>query len=209
MLLICSAILALAISVKPLMKYCTLSCSAEDISARPGPAETTKNASNEQEPQRTEESAPATQAEPPAAGVNSKYDFSDLSHWNLTVSAWESLAQKDYDGVFVYAKKCLEIYEPKAREMAVGMKSFSRPGHEDDFALVNDVATSHYIMGEAYMKLGRSGDAVKEFTYVIETYPYAQCWDPKGWFWKVSEVSRKNIDKINKSNPQQVPGAPQ
>jgi hypothetical protein len=81
------------------------------------------------------------------------------------------------------------------------MRSFSRPGHEDDFSLVNDVATSHYIMGEAYMKTSRQDDALKEFNYVIATYPYAQCWDPKGWFWKVAEVSRKNIDKIGRTPP--------
>lgn len=177
-LLICSVILTLAILAKP------------DLAS---PA---KSASNALEPQSPEEPAPETQAQPPAAEVNSKYDFSDSSHWNLTVSAWESLAQKDYEGVFAYAKKCLELYEDKAKEMAVGMKSFSRPGHEDDFALVNDVATSHYIMGEAYMKTSRKMGALKEFEYVIKEYPYAQCWDPKGWFWKISEVSRKNIDKI-------------
>jgi hypothetical protein len=85
--------------------------------------------------------------------------------------------------------------------MAAGMKSFGRPGHEDDFALVNDVATSHYIMGEAAMRLGMADEALKEFEYVIANYPYAQCWDPKGWFWKVAEVSKKNIEKIGNKAP--------
>ena len=128
-----------------------------------------------------------------------KYDFSDLSHWNLTVSAWECLADKDYDGTFAYAQKCLELYKDKAREMAKKMKRFTRPGHEDDYALVNDVATCHYIMGEAYMKQGKPGEAVQEFNTAIDEYPYAQCWDPKGWFWKVAEISKKNIEKIKKA----------
>jgi tetratricopeptide (TPR) repeat protein len=128
-----------------------------------------------------------------------KYDFTDSSHWNLTVSAWEQLSQKDYDGVFAYGRKCQELYEEKAKAMAATMKSFTGFGHEDDFALVNDVATSHYIMGEALMKMGRPEEALKEFEYVIQTYPYAQCWDPKGWFWKVAEVSRINIEKITKA----------
>lgn len=192
-IIICLLLVGLGISFKPILKRGTLSCSAEDVKKE---AELPTAAITS-----SQETAPA-----PAAG---KYDFSDSSHWNLTVSAWESLAQKDFEGVSAYANKCLELYEPKAKEMAVGMKSFSRSGHEDDFALVNDVATSHYIMGEAYMKLGRTGDAMKEFAYVIETYPYAQCWDPKGWFWKVAEVSKKNIDKINKANPQPTPEIPQ
>jgi hypothetical protein len=182
-------LVGLGVSIKPILKKGTLSCSAEDV--------------------KKETVAPEAPIAVPPAPAAGRYDFSDSSHWNLTVSAWESLAQKDFEGVSAYANKCLELYEPKAKEMALGMKSFSRPGHEDDFALVNDVATSHYIMGEAYMKLERTGDAMKEFAYVIGAYPYAQCWDPKGWFWKISEVSKKNIDKINKSNPQQTPAAPQ
>ena len=129
-------------------------------------------------------------------GVKETYDFSDLSNWNLTVSAWEHLAEKDYEGVFAYARKCLEIHEDQARQMAGEMRRFARLGREDDYAVVNDVATCHYIMGEAYMKLEKFDKAIKEFTIAIEKYPYAQCWDPKGWFWKVAEVSKKNIEKI-------------
>lgn len=126
------------------------------------------------------------------------YDFSDSSSWNLTVSAWENLAAKDYQAVFAYARKCLELYEAKAQEMAKSMTRFAPPGREDEHATVNDVATAHYIMGEAYMKQARYDEAVREFDLVITRYPFAQCWDPKGWFWKVSEVSRKNLDKIGK-----------
>jgi len=190
--IICLIVVGLGISFKPILKHTTLSCAA-DVNKETEVAPIA--------PESPQETIPA----PPS----DKYDFSDSSHWNLTVSAWEQLAQKDYEGVFAYANKCLELYESKAKEMALGMRSFSRSGHEDDFALVNDVATSHYIMGEAYMKLGRSADATKEFKYVIEAYPYAQCWDPKGWFWKVAEISGKNIEKINKSNPRPTPEIPQ
>lgn len=188
MAIVCVFLVCLGISFRPIFKRgATAVSNAADV-AKEAPAE--------------DAARPAPSSEPaqPATPFP-KYDFSDSSHWNLTVCAWESLAQKDYDGVFAYANKCLEIHEPKAKEMAVGMRSFSRPGHEDDFALVNDVATSHYIMGEAYMKLGKTPEAIKEFKYVIAEYPYAQCWDPKGWFWKIAEVSQKNIDKIEKKTP--------
>ncbi len=128
--------------------------------------------------------------------AETKYDFSDTSSWNLTVSAWERLAEKDYDGVFAYARKCLELYAEEASEISKKMDKFARYGHEDDYAVVNDAAACHYVMGEAYMKEKKYDDAIKEFNVVINEYPYAQCWDPKGWFWKVAEVSRKNIKKI-------------
>ncbi len=184
---ISGVILCLGISFKPLF-YNNIFCIAESAKEET-PAPQPKDALPAQP-----EAAPVI---PPAPA--STYDFSDLSNWNLTVSAWEKLAEKDYDGVFAYARKCLELYEAKAKEMAATMITFSRPGREDDFAVVNDVATSHYIMGEAYMKMGNPTESLKEFKYVIATYPYAQCWDPKGWFWKVSEVSKKNIEKIEKA----------
>lgn len=130
--------------------------------------------------------------------LKGKYDFSDTSNWNLTISAWEKLAEKDYEGVFVYARKCLELYEEEAKKIALEMRKFAGPGHEDEYAVVNDVATCHYIMGETYMKQREFDKARQEFNIVIEKYPYAQSWDSKGWFWKVAEISKKNIDKIVK-----------
>jgi len=126
------------------------------------------------------------------------YDFTDSSHWNLTVSAWEHLAAKDFEGVYAYGRKCLELYEAPAKEKAKQMTTFAQFGHEDDYDLVNDVATAHYVMGEAYMKQDKFDEALQEFNLIIAEYPYAQCWDPKGWFWKVADISKKNIEKIGK-----------
>lgn len=135
---------------------------------------------------------------PAAENVHAAYDFTDSSSWNLTVSAWEHLAAKDYAGAVAYAQKCLALYEAQAIETARSMTRFASPGREDEYTIVNDVATAHYIMGEAYMKEARYDEAVKEFDLIIARYPFSQCWDPKGWFWKIAEVSRKNLDKIEK-----------
>lgn len=169
------------------------SCSAE---VNDPPAQVDREAAKVEAPEVAPEAAPVTAAA--ALKEESKYDFSDASHWNLTVSAWEHMAQKDYEGTFAYAEKCLELFEAQAKEAAAKMRTFVGFGHEDDYSVVNDVATSHYIMGEAYMKMGNTDQAAKEFNIVMQEYPYAQCWDPKGWFWKVAEVSKKNIEKIEK-----------
>lgn len=185
LLVSCGIIILLGVSFRSLAsKHGMLSCSAEQA-AKPAV-----------QPQEAVVEKVKDQAAPEA----SKYDFSDSSHWNLTVSAWEHLAAKDYEGVFAYAEKCLELYEARAKEMAKAMHTFVGFGHEDEYSLVNDVATSHYIMGEAYMRMGDPANALKEFNLVIQEYPYAQCWDPKGWFWKVAEVSKKNIEKMEKQN---------
>lgn len=184
--LLCIAVIALGISIREVLPKNRFACSAENI---------------QEAPSKTE--APAAEKAPsPVQPTAPAYDFSDSSSWNLTVSAWEKLAEKDYGGVYTYANKCLELYEAKALEMAAKMTRFASPGHEDEFALVNDVATAHYVMGEAYMKEEKYADAVKEFELVISRYPFSQYWDPKGWFWKVADISKKNIEKIEKLKTQ-------
>jgi len=170
------------------------SCKAENTDENP-----TARPAAFVEVEETEEVVYVKEPPPPEKKETAKeYDFSDLSSWNLTISAWENLSEKNYKGVFTYTKKCLDLYEKEALLEAEGMRNFARLGHEDEKAVVNDVATCLYIMGEAYMREEKFGKAIEEFEIVTEKYPYAQCWDPKGWFWKVAEVSKKNIEKIKK-----------
>jgi hypothetical protein len=199
LLISCGIIILLGISFRSVaMKHGVFSCSAEQPGKAIGQIPAAEEEKIKSQAAPIEGDVRPDMEKAVMAPAASKYDFSDSSHWNLTVSAWENLAQKDYEGVFAYAEKCLELYEVQAKEMAKSMHTFVGFGHEDDFSLVNDVATSHYIMGEAYMRMGDPANALKEFRLVMQEYPYAQCWDPKGWFWKVAEVSKKNIDKIEK-----------
>ncbi|NQT22876.1 MAG: hypothetical protein HQ579_05470 [Candidatus Omnitrophica bacterium] len=187
----------LTVSVISLCAYLVLSnsfsCKAQTVEKEIVITAASENAKDQEEITEIDESE-VLKEQP----EEKKYDFSDLSHWNLTISGWEKLSEKDYYGAFAYTKKCLELYEEKARLMAKGMKRFVSFGHEDDYAVVNDVATSRYIMGETYMRQKKYDEAIEEFNLIIKEYPYAQCWDPKGWFWKVAEISKKNVDKINK-----------
>ena len=41
-------------------------------------------------------------------------------------------------------------------------------------------------------------EAVKIFNIIIQQYPFAQAWDPRGWYWKISKASQESIDKIEK-----------
>lgn len=189
--LLCAAVIALGISIREILPKSKFACSAADI---------------QQAPEAPDPSAQTPEPKPPSRNYTPKiegaesYDFSDTTSWNLTVSAWEKLAEKDYAGVRAYARKCFELYEASAMDMAAKMTRFASPGREDDFALVNDVAAAHYVLGEAYMKEAKYADAIKEFELIISRYPFAQYWDPKGWFWKVAQISKINIEKIEKRN---------
>ena len=31
---------------------------------------------------------------------------------------------------------------------------------------------------------------------LVDQYYYAQCWDPKGWFWKPAEAAQQALDEL-------------
>jgi beta-glucuronidase len=46
------------------------------------------------------------------------------------------------------------------------------------------------------MNSGNSEEAVRQFEHIIKEYPWAQAWDPRGWFWSVAEKSQASIDVL-------------
>ena len=60
---------------------------------------------------------------------------------------------------------------------------------------LNDVGTSLFIMGTAYAELKMYGEAAQSFETLADDYGYAQCWDPKGWFWRPSEGARDKAQR--------------
>jgi tetratricopeptide (TPR) repeat protein len=58
------------------------------------------------------------------------------------------------------------------------------------------VATCYFILGQARLAQGRVKDAQQAFRTVIDRFPYAQAWDPKGWFWKVAQGASDKLTTI-------------
>jgi len=38
--------------------------------------------------------------------------------------------------------------------------------------------------------------AKKTYNNLVKDYYYAQCWDPKGWFWKPAEAAQQALDEL-------------
>jgi tetratricopeptide (TPR) repeat protein len=49
------------------------------------------------------------------------------------------------------------------------------------------------LLGEIFRETGRIEQAKKQYKRVIEHYSYAQCWDPRGWLWKVSDLAKDRL----------------
>ncbi len=138
-------------------------------------------------------------AKPMPAATAGEYDFGDFSSETLATKSWQALDAKDYAAVEAYAKKCLSLYEQKALEQQASLTDFAPKEKAFNYWALNDVATCRFILGRAYAAQGKSKDAQAAFQTVIDKLGYAQCWDPKGWFWKVAEGARDQLTTMGTS----------
>ena len=51
-------------------------------------------------------------------------------------------------------------------------------------------------MGDLLLTQKRYQEAKGAFDRVVNDFGFAQCWDPKGWFWKVAVAARGRLNKI-------------
>lgn len=125
-----------------------------------------------------------------------KYDYEDYRSVTLTGKAWKALEEGDYKGVELYTKKVIYLYGEKATEMQAGLKECAKGTFAPYYWALNDVATAYYILGQSYQKQGDAAKAKEMFNTIVNQYSYAQCWDPRGWYWKVAKVSQEKVAAI-------------
>ncbi len=123
-------------------------------------------------------------------------DFGDYTSTTLTVKAWQALDAGNYDEVLVFTRKCIQLYRKTADKMQGDLDSYALKEKAFDFWALNDLGTCYFIMGEAYLAQKKYTKALESFRTLVDNYFYAQCWDPKGWFWKPAVAARGKINKI-------------
>lgn len=130
------------------------------------------------------------------SGTN--YDFGDYTSSFLTTQAWKALLADDLESVNAYTNKVIELYESKAKQMQESMTEYAWESKDKIFSFwaLNDVGTSLFIKGEAYKKAGKNKEAKDAYKQLVDSYFYAQCWDPKGWFWKPAEAAQEALNAL-------------
>ena len=126
-----------------------------------------------------------------------QYDFGDKSSETLTAKAWNALNEKDYQSVIVYTKKCISLYEAKAKMQQNHLRSFPEGDETFEYWALNDVATCYYILGEAYFAQKKYRKAKKAYEKVVRNLNYAQFYDPGGFFVKVADCCQKKLAAAN------------
>jgi hypothetical protein len=61
---------------------------------------------------------------------------------------------------------------------------------------LNDVGTCLFIKGEILLKKGDKKAAKEVFSKLAKDFAFAQCWDPKGWFWKPADAAKQKVVEI-------------
>ena len=128
--------------------------------------------------------------------IGTSYDFGDYTSQTLTTKSWEALGKSDGKGVELFTKKCIELYESEAKKQQASLTEFAPKEKAFDYWALNDVGTCYFILGESYLSQKRYAEAKAAFNRVVDDFNFAQCWDPKGWFWKVAVASRGRLNKI-------------
>ena len=124
------------------------------------------------------------------------------SSGELIVKSWEAHGKKDVEETNKFTQQLIDLYQEEADKQQASLRGLpkNRPDIEAVSAL-NDVATAHFIQGESYRNQGKNQEAIQAFKIVVDRYPLAQAWDPRGWFWVVAKAAQESIDKLEGRTP--------
>jgi hypothetical protein len=94
------------------------------------------------------------------------------------------------------------MYNDQAKKMQSSLTEYPWETKEKIFSYwaLNDVGTSLFIQAEALKRQGKGEEAKPIFEKLVNEYYYAQCWDPKGWFWKPAEAAQQALDELGESS---------
>lgn len=114
----------------------------------------------------------------------------------LLKEAWKYYDKKDYANAIAFSEETITRYKEKALEQQKSLKGYAASGKEGDYWALNDVATAYFIIGESHKNKKEYEKARERYNYIIDNLGYAQCYDTKGWWWKVKEAAEKSLKEI-------------
>jgi len=115
---------------------------------------------------------------------------------DLVNKAWSELGKRNFEQVHQITDSCIEQFSAQAEQLSAGLKEFPSEDKESSYKIMNDVAVCYFIKGEAFMRADDIEQAKKIFAAVIEKYPFAHGWDPRGWYWSVGEKAEITLKKL-------------
>lgn len=121
----------------------------------------------------------------------------------LITQAWSAYNSQKYELAISKSVECIDLFEGQALRTQTELennKVVIKPPERCDSSdiargTLNDVATSYFIMGQSYEKLGNVTKAKEAYTKA-QNFTYAMAWDSGGWCWSPSNASADRLSKI-------------
>jgi len=133
----------------------------------------------------------------PTPAEDAAPDFGDSSSATLTTMAWNALNEKTPAKAQVFARKCIDSFGTQALAM---QKTLTEPTsvkeETEKLWALNDVGTCYFILGQSLEADGKKKEALVAYKTLVDTLPYAQCWDTKGWYWKPADAARDKVKAL-------------
>ena len=119
------------------------------------------------------------------------------SSGELINKSWAAHGRKNIEETFKYTQQLIDLYQGEAEKQQAGLRAMPKAKNEiADVQALNDVATAYFIQAESLLRQGKEDEAKKIFKLIVGKYPFAQAWDPRGWFWSIKLASEQSIKKI-------------
>jgi len=115
---------------------------------------------------------------------------------DLVQRSWAASGGGDLQKLEEIVGQCVALYGKEAKEQEKQLTGFPQRGQEEQYRALNSVATCLFVKAEALMNAGKTEDAVVRFQEIIDEYPWAQAWDPRGWYWSIAEKSQASINVL-------------
>ncbi|MCX5680943.1 MAG: hypothetical protein NT079_01440 [Candidatus Omnitrophica bacterium] len=119
-----------------------------------------------------------------------------LTSQDYVKKAWVASSQNDLEEIQRLLYECLITYGEASSKQQGSLTKFPPRGSEFEYQEMDDIATVMFIRAEAVMKKGETEKAKELFRNLAKDFPWAQVWDPRGWYWSVAEKSQASIDKL-------------
>lgn len=125
-------------------------------------------------------------------------DYGDSTSATLVNKAWRAADRKKYPAVFALTQRCVALYGEEGKRMNDEMTDFEPEATASEKWALNDVGTCLYIMATAYADLEMYRESADAWRRLADDYPYTQCWDPGGWYWRPAENAAFNAEYYEK-----------
>src|SRR3989338_4962098 len=109
---------------------------------------------------------------------------------------WSLRGAKNYAEAHQAVKECIEKYSAEADKLAKKLTDFPAEGKETNYQAMNDVAECYFIKAEVLRDEGKLDEDAATFQVIVDKYPFAQAFDPRGWFWKIAQSAVSAICDI-------------